>query len=83
MKVSELKLAAEEFLLENGDQEVRLLWEEGVMLEGFDGNNYEHPTDVRSIPDWPLPGKSVLFKSETLDIANHFVIMYGETKHST
>ena len=83
MKVSELKLAAEEFLLENGDQEVKLLWEAGVFSEGFDDRQYEEPTDVRTIADWPLPGKSLLYKNESSEMGNVFVIMYGESEAPT
>lgn len=78
MKVSELKLAAEEFLLEHGDQEVKLLWEEGVINEGFDPQYYELPTDVRVVADWPLPGKSMITKNEGSEMSFDFVIMYGE-----
>lgn len=80
MKVSELKRAAEEFLLENGDQEVKLLWEAGVFTEGFDARRYDDPTDVRSVADWPLPGKSILFQNESSEMSNVFVIMYGESE---
>jgi hypothetical protein len=78
MKVSQLKLTCEEFLLEHGDQDVKLLWEEGVITEGFDPKYYELPTDVRAIPDWPLPGKSIITKYEGSEMSIDFVIMYGE-----
>lgn len=76
MKVSELKLACEEFLLEHPDTEVKLLWEEGVLSENYDANYLEEPTDVRMINDWPLPGDSLIVKSEMP--SKMFVIMYGE-----
>lgn len=78
MKVSELKLACEEFLLEHGDQEVKVLREQGIIDEGFDRKCYELPTDVRAIPDWPLPGKSLITKNEGSEMSIDFVIMYGE-----
>jgi hypothetical protein len=78
MKVSELKLACEEFLLEHGDEEVKLLWEEGALTEGFDPKYYENPTDVRAVADWPLPGKSLVTKNEGAEMSMLFVIMYGE-----
>jgi len=78
MKVSELKNACEEFLLEHGDEEVKLLWEQGVIDEGFDAKYYEIPTDIRAVADWPLPGKSILVKNEGSEMGFDFVIMYGE-----
>lgn len=78
MKVSQLKLACEEFLLEHGDQDVKLLWEQGTIDEGFDPKYYEIPTDIRAISDWPLPGKSIIVKNEGSDMPIDFVIMYGE-----
>jgi hypothetical protein len=78
MKVSELKLACEEFLLEHGDEEVKLLWEEGTLTEGFDPKYYENPTDIRAVADWPLPGKSLVTKNEGAEMNVLFVIMYGE-----
>jgi len=78
MKVSQLKLACEEFLLEHGDQEVKLLWEQGAIDEGFDSKRYEHPTDIRAVADWPLPGKSIITKNEGSEMNVDFVIMYGE-----
>ena len=80
MKVSELKLACEEFLLEHPDTEVKLLWEEGVLSENYDPNCLEDPTDVRMINDWPLPGDSLIVKSEMP--SKMFVIMYGEYQPS-
>jgi hypothetical protein len=76
MKVSELKLACEDFLLEHADTEVKLLWEEGVISENYDPECLEDPTDVRVINDWPLPGDSIITKNESP--SKMFVIMYGE-----
>jgi hypothetical protein len=76
MKVSQLKFACEEFLLEHPDTEVKLLWEEGVFTENYNPNCLEEPTDVRVINDWPLPGDSLIVKSEMP--SKMFVIMYGE-----
>lgn len=76
MKVSQLKFACEEFLLEHPDTEVKLLWEEGVLTENYDPNCLEEPTDVRAINDWPLPGDSLLVTNEMP--SKMFVIMYGE-----
>lgn len=76
MKVSQLKFACEEFLLEHADTEVKLLWEEGVFTENYDPNSLEEPTDVRAINDWPLPGDSLIVKNEMP--SKMFVIMYGE-----
>ena len=76
MKVSELKLACEEFLLVHGDTEVKILWEEVVISENYDPEYLEEPTDVRVINDWPLPGDSLITKNENPD--KMFVIMYGE-----
>jgi hypothetical protein len=76
MKVSELKLACEDFLLEYADTEVKLLWEEGVISENYDPEYLEDPTDVRVINDWPLPGDSLITKNESP--SKMFVIMYGE-----
>jgi hypothetical protein len=80
MKVSQLKLACEEFLLEHADTEVKLLWEEGVISENYDPEYLEDPTDVRVINDWPLPGDSLITKNESP--SKMFVIMYGEYNHS-
>lgn len=76
MKVSELKLACEDFLLEHADTEVKLLWEEGVISENYHPEFLEDPTDVRVINDWPLPGDSLITKNESP--SKMFVIMYGE-----
>ena len=78
MKVSQLKLACEEFILEHGDQDVKLLWEQGAIDEGFNAKSYELPTDIRAVADWPLPGKSVITKNEGSEMNVDFVIMYGE-----
>lgn len=76
MKVSELKCACQEFLLEHEDTEVKLLWEEGVFTEKYDPDYLEEPTDVRVINDWPLPGDSLITKNE--NPGKMFVILYGE-----
>lgn len=76
MKVSQLKFACEEFLLEHADTEVKLLWEEGVLTDNYSADLLEEPTDVRVINDWPLPGDSLIVKSEMP--SKMFVIMYGE-----
>ena len=36
MKVSELKNAAEQFLISHGDGEVKIIWEIGCFEEGYD-----------------------------------------------
>lgn len=76
MKVSQLKLACEDFLLEHPDTEVKILWEEGVISDSYDPQYLEDPTDVRIISDWPLPGESLVNKAENPE--KMFVIMYGE-----
>jgi hypothetical protein len=76
MKVSQLKLACEEFLVEHPDTEVNVLWEEGVFSDNYDAKHLEETTDVRVINDWPLPGDSLITKNE--DPRKMFVIMYGE-----
>ncbi len=76
MKVSELKAACSEFLLEHSDTEVKLLWEEGVLSDNYNPDCLEEPTDVRVISDWPLPGDSLITKNE--NPGKMFVIMYGE-----
>jgi len=81
MKVSELKLACKDFLLEHADTEVKLLWEEGVISENYDPECLEDPTDVRVINDWPLPGDSLITKNESP--SKMFVIMYGEYNPSS
>ena len=80
MKVSQLKLACEEFLLEHADTEVKILWEEGVLSENYSPEFLEEPTDVRIISDWPLPGESLVNKAENPE--KMFVIMYGEYQPS-
>ena len=80
MKVSQLKLACEEFLLEHADTEVKILWEEGVLSENYSPEFLEDPTDVRIISDWPLPGESIVNKAENPE--KMFVIMYGEYQPS-
>ena len=80
MKVSQLKLACEEFLLEHADTEVKILWEEGVLTENYSPEFLEDPTDVRIISDWPLPGESIVNKAENPE--KMFVIMYGEYQPS-
>ena len=80
MKVSQLKLSCEEFLLEHADTEVKILWEEGVLTENYSPEFIEDPTDVRIISDWPLPGESLVNKAENPE--KMFVIMYGEYQPS-
>ena len=80
MKVSQLKLSCEEFLLEHAYTEVKILWEEGVLTENYSPEFIEDPTDVRIISDWPLPGESLVNKAENPE--KMFVIMYGEYQHS-
>ena len=80
MKVSQLKLACEEFLLEHADTEVKILWEEGVLSENYSPEFLEDPTDVRIISVWPLPGESIVNKAENPE--KMFVIMYGEYQPS-
>ena len=76
MKVSQLKLACEDFLAWHPDTEVKILWEEGVFSDNYDPQYLEDPTDVRIINDWPLPGESLVNKAENPE--KMFVIMYGE-----
>lgn len=76
MKVSQLKLACEDFLAWHPDTEVKILWEEGVISDNYDPQYLEDPTDVRIISDWPLPGESLVNKAENPE--KMFVIMYGE-----
>lgn len=76
MKVSELKLACEKFLLSHPDTEVKMIWEQGVFDEGYNPSCMEEVTDARIVPDWPLPGESLVFPNE--DPGMMFVIMYGE-----
>ena len=80
MKVSQLKLSCEEFLLEHADTEVKILWEEGVLTENYSPEFLEDTTDVRIISDWPLPGESLVNKAENPE--KMFVIMYGEYQPS-
>lgn len=83
MKVSELKLAAETFLLENGDADVMLLYEDGCYEDGFKSSHLEVPTDIRKVNDWPLPGNSLLFPNEGADMDTHFVITYDIQERHT
>lgn len=76
MKVSSLKNYAEQFLIDHGDGEVKILWEQGLFDEGFDAKCYEVPTDCRAVPDWPLPGTSLMMVDESPAI--DFVLLYGE-----
>jgi len=81
MKVSELNKATELFLLENGDADVVLLNEHLVFDEGFNSKLYEHPTDIRKVSDWPLPGISLMFPNEGAEMSSFFVVMYGDTPY--
>jgi len=76
MKVSQLKNAAEQFMILHGDGEVQLCWEEGCFLEGYSSDHLEPINDARIVPDWPLPGCSLLFPHE--EIEQKFVLFYGE-----
>ena len=80
MKVSQLKRACEDFLVEHPDTEVKILWEEGVISDNYDPQYLENPTDVRAINDWPLPGDSLINKAE--NPSKMFVILYGEYQPS-
>lgn len=75
MKVSELKLACELFLLHHPDTEVKMIWEQGVFDEGYDPECLEEVTDARAVPDWPLPGQSLVFSNEEASMM--FVMLYG------
>ena len=77
MRVSELNKAAELFLLENGDADVRLLYEEAVFEDGFEPEIMEVVTDIRKVDDWPLPGRSLLFPNEGSEMGCFFVLMYA------
>jgi hypothetical protein len=76
MKATQLKSALDEFILLHGDGEVKILWEEGVFLEGFNAEYLEDPTDIRCIADWALPGESLIVKNENPD--KMFVLLYGD-----
>lgn len=76
MKVSQLKQACESFISRYGDSDVLLCWEEGAISEGFDITCLEEPSDVRAVPDWPLPGNSFIVPSESPDY--NLVIFYKE-----
>lgn len=76
MKVSQLKEACEVFISAHGDGDVLLCWEEDVLAEGFQRKLSEIPTDARIVPDWPLPGKSILFPHEDPD--HNLVLLYGK-----
>lgn len=78
MKVSQLKNAAEQFMILHGDAEVLLIWEKGCFEEGYNPD-YEQPVnDVRVVPDWPLPGCSLAHPHE--EISQKFVLFYGDEK---
>jgi len=76
MKVSQLKNAAEQFMILHGDGEVQLCWEEGCFMEGYSSDHLEPVNDARIVPDWPLPGCSLLFPHE--EIEQKLVLFYGE-----
>jgi hypothetical protein len=76
MKVSQLKNAAEQFLISHGDGEVKLVWELGCFEEGYNPDYEEPINDVRVVPDWPLPGCSLVFPNE--EIEQKFVLFYGD-----
>ena len=78
MKVSQLKNATEQFLISHGDAEVMLCWEEGVFLEGYDPEHEEPVNDARVVPDWPLPGCSLIYPHE--EMAQKFVLFYGDNE---
>lgn len=76
MKVSQLKQACEAFISMHGDSEVLLYWEEGALLEEFDTNCLSELSDVRAVPDWPLPGNSLIVPFESPDY--NLVLFYKE-----
>ena len=76
MKVSQLKTAAEQFLISHGDGEVKIVWEVGCFEEGYNAEYEEEVHDARVVPDWPLPGCSLVFPGE--EIEQKFVLFYGE-----
>lgn len=76
MKISQLKNAAEQFLISHGDGEVLLAWEVGCFEEGYSPDYLEEAHDARAVPDWPLPGQSLVHANE--EIEQKFVLFYGE-----
>ena len=61
MKLSELLQFLNKAQASAGpDTEVILCFEEGAMEEGYDEKCTEGISDIRLVPDWPLPGTSLV-----------------------
>jgi len=62
MKLSELISALQKAYVSapNDDPEVVLCFEPGALEDGFEWKSTEGIADVRVVPEWPLPGTSVL-----------------------
>lgn len=62
MKLSELiqVLRAADLTIKDEDPEVVLCFEPSVMEDGFSWDSTEGISDVRVVPEWPLPGESML-----------------------
>ena len=62
MKLSELISALQKAYVSapNEDPEVALCFEPGALEDGFEWKSTEGISDVRVVPEWPLPGTSVL-----------------------
>lgn len=78
MKVSQLKTAAEQFMILHGDGEIQLCWEEGCFIEGYHSEHLEPVNDARIVPDWPLPGCSLIYQNE--EIEQKFILFYGRER---
>ena len=62
MKLSELiqALRDADLAIKDEDPEVVLCFEPGALEDGFEWKSTEGISDVRVVPEWPLPGTSVL-----------------------
>lgn len=62
MKLSELiqALRDADLAIKDEDPDVALCFEPGALEDGFEWKNTEGISDVRVVPEWPLPGTSVL-----------------------
>lgn len=79
MKASKLVQILNNAISNYGDINVVLSWEEGVITEGFDPKFLDHINDIRVMPDWPLPGTSLLDEVQKAEAPEHvIVLLYGD-----
>jgi hypothetical protein len=81
MKASELKNHLVNYLVENGDCDVRLYCESVVYDDCYDEHTHEVISDIRAVNDWPLPGESII--TGNAETPGKYLVIFYDSNEET